>query len=86
MPQALLCGLNGFIIFLEENEIAEIVSWQDKRTGCYKYVDNDDSAKDQRSEYRRRRKRSASQLSDMCSDHMTGLAVATLGLIANFAV
>lgn len=39
---ALLCGLNGFTVFLEPNWIGEIASWQNKITGCYEYFGTDD--------------------------------------------
>lgn len=62
---ALLCGLNGFTIFLEPNWIDEIVSWQNKITGCYEYFGIDDdnqqepqqTCKQQRQRARNRRRR-----------------------------
>lgn len=83
---ALLCGLNGYTIFLEENWIGEIVSWQNRSTGCYEYYDvvaDEHQHEDHQRQRRRCRKRNVLQLDDKCSDHMSGLAVAALGLFAN---
>lgn len=69
---ALLCGLNGFTIFLESNWIVEIATWQNNRTGCYEFIDNQE-----------RKKRSITKQDDKCSDHMSGLAAAAFGLFIN---
>lgn len=76
---ALLCGLNGYIAFIDENIAIETVQWQVSESGCYEYfdgtlpTDNTDM---------RMTKRSADALQGNCSDHMTGLAAATFGLFA----
>lgn len=66
----LLCGFNGFAEFLEERWIQNIVKWQNSSSGCYEY----------HSDYRQ--KRSMLILPDNCSDHMTGLAAATISMFA----
>lgn len=78
---AVLCGLNGFAVFLEENVINEIISWQSLDTGCYEYYDG--SLDIQSANIKQ--KRSAIHLSGNCSDHMTGLAIAAFGLFAKVA-
>lgn len=76
---ALLCGLNGYITFIDENIAIKTVQWQVSESGCYEYfdgtlpTDNTDM---------RMTKRSADALQGNCSDHMTGLAAATFGLFA----
>lgn len=106
---ALLCGLNGYTVFLDERQIEKIASWQNRTTGCYEYHGHDETdnyvndtmttmttASASASEPARvapmnqyggtvRDKRSVIRLNDMCSDHMTGLAVAAFGLLANVA-
>lgn len=63
----LLCGFNGFAEFLEERWIQNVVKWQSS-SGCYEY----------HGYYRQ--KRSMVILPDNCSDHMTGLAAATISM------
>lgn len=72
---ALLCGLNGFAEFVEENWIEKIVSWQNETTGCYEYFGRYPIESE-------RRKRSVQVLDDNCSDHMSGLAAGLFGLLA----
>lgn len=64
----LLCGFNGYAEFLEEQWIENIVKWQSPRSGCFEYHSES------------REKRSMMILQDNCSDHMTGLAAATISM------
>lgn len=78
---ALLCGLNGFMVFLNERAVLDILSWQRMDIGCYEYFDGtlDEPQNGLR------HKRSASALNGNCSDHMTGLAMAAFALFAKTA-
>lgn len=76
---ALLCGLNGFVSFLDENIAKEIVEWQ-VELGCYEYFEG--SLDIPTAQPAKKRKRDAIKLNGNCSDHMTGLAAATFGLFA----
>lgn len=71
-----LCGYNGFTKFLNLNWISRIVSWQNKTIGCYqqKLIDDDENL------MMHRNKRNAIIFDDSCSDHMTGLGAAVMGL------
>lgn len=75
---ALLCGMNGFMVFLNDRAIHDILSWQRLDIGCYEYFDGTlDEPQNAL-----RHKRSANMLSGNCSDHMTGLAMAAFALFA----
>lgn len=76
---ALLCGLNGYITFIDENIAIKTVQWQVSESGCYEYFDG--TLPTNNTEMRMT-KRSADALQGNCSDHMTGLAAATFGLFA----
>lgn len=77
---ALLCGLSGYIAFIDEFTARDIVQWQVIESGCFEYFDgalpNADNVNT------KKLKRAAVLLKDNCSDHMTGLAAATFGLFA----
>lgn len=78
---ALLCGLNGFMAFLDDRTILDILSWQRLDIGCYEYFEGTlDASKNDL-----RHKRSANILTNNCSDHMTGLAMAAFALFAKTA-
>lgn len=62
----MLCGFNGYAEFLDERWIDNIIKWQSPTSGCYEYHRDC------------RQKRSMMILQDNCSDHMTGLAAATI--------
>lgn len=79
---AVLCGLNGFAAFLDENSIQLILSWQRTDIGCYEYFDGTLDAPQNKT---KKTKRNANRLDDNCSDHMTGLAMAAFGLFARVA-
>lgn len=72
----LLCGFNGYAEFLEERWIENIIKWQSPTNGCYEYHSECDRNESGSS----RRRRSMIILQDNCSDHMTGLAAATMGM------
>lgn len=78
---ALLCGLNGFMVFLDDRAILDILSWQRLDIGCYEYFEGTlDEPKNSL-----RHKRTANILNGNCSDHMTGLAMAAFALFAKTA-
>lgn len=79
---ALLCGLNGFVAFVDEHVVSEIIEWQSIDSGCYEYYDG---SLDTPSTNPGKSKRNAQKLNGNCSDHMTGLAVAAFGLFAKLA-
>lgn len=78
-----LCGLNGFAEFQQPSWQRHIISWQQPQTGCYEYVTYSNETDPLL--WRRgggigaaRKRRSVRKLPDNCSDHMSGLAMATL--------
>lgn len=81
---AFLCGLSGFVTFLDEQVISEIVQWQVPETGCYEYFDGDLDEENEET-VSVKRKRNAVLLSGNCSDHMTGLAAAAFGLFVKIS-
>ncbi|RZC37687.1 uncharacterized protein BDFB_005972 [Asbolus verrucosus] len=68
-----LCGLEGYAEFLNENWKDEILSWQTP-FGCYKSEDQSDF------------KRSSNVISFGCTDHATGLGAAALALNLRFEI
>lgn len=78
---ALLCGLNGYASFLDENVVKEIVEWQ-VELGCYEYFEGSLDIPTTTELPAKKQKRDAIKLNGNCSDHMTGLAAATFGLFA----
>lgn len=74
MNSVLLCGFNGFAEFLAERWINNILKWQSSTSGCYEYHGDN------------RQKRSMVILQDNCSDHMTGLAAATVSMFTRILI
>lgn len=79
---ALLCGMSGYAAFIDEDTAKRIVQWQVIESGCFEYFDGSLPNRIYDDSRTKRVQRSAVVLKDNCSDHMTGLAAATLGLFA----
>lgn len=75
--------MNGFVAFVDEHVVSEIVKWQSIDFGCYEYYDG--SLDTPPTTIPAKSKRNAHKLNGNCSDHMTGLAVAAFGLFAKLA-
>ncbi|XP_031619296.1 UPF0764 protein C16orf89 homolog [Contarinia nasturtii] len=82
LEQTLLCGLNGYGAFIDENTAKDIVQWQNIESGCFEYFDGSLSNGSDDLSTKKIVKRFAAPLKDNCSDHMTGLAAAAFGLFA----
>lgn len=83
---ALLCGMSGYLTFIDEMIAKQIDQWQIKtgpHSGCFEYFDGllstDVTSK-------KKLKRDANHLTSNCSDHMTGLAAAAYGLFAKITI
>lgn len=72
------------MIFLEEDVIMKILSWQNLEIGCYEYFEYQNSTMD--TAVSTRPKRSVKQLSNNCSDHASGLAAAAFGVFAKVSI
>lgn len=90
---AFLCAHNGFAEFYAKPLINEILSWQKTDISCYAFdvfgPDTDPLNWKQRFETdkkNKRNRRSALQLKHNCSDHMSGLALATLTQYLKFRI
>lgn len=80
---ALLCGMNGYLTFIDEFIAKKIVQWQIADIGCFEYFDGMLSSN---ITVKGKLKRDANHLRINCSDHMTGLGAATYGLFAKIAI
>lgn len=70
--------MNGFMSFLDEKIVKEILSWQREDNGCFEYFEENVT---DATTYKQMNKRSANRLEDNCSDHMIGLAFAFYGFL-----
>lgn len=68
--------MNGFMEFLDQRVVQSILSWERNDVDCYEYFDSNRN---------RKTKKSANRLTDNCSDHMTGLVIAAVGLFIKTA-
>lgn len=89
---AFLCAHNGFAEFHSKPLINEILRWQHTYSGCYVFdvygADTDPLNWKQSTPSVRniRRRRAAVKLRNNCSDHMSGLALATLTQFFNLGL
>lgn len=74
------CGYIGIAEFLEEKYIQNLILWQNKKIGCYNYFSVNNDSRDNK-----RMRRNAIKLPDNCSDHMSGVALATHSLIIKYS-
>ncbi|XP_031355065.1 UPF0764 protein C16orf89 homolog [Photinus pyralis] len=68
LEQVALCGMEGYIEFLQQNWTLAIINWKTAQ-GCYKHANTHKLSS-----------RSANTISFGCSNHATGLAAAALSL------
>lgn len=84
---ALLCGMSGYLSFIDEFIAKKIGQWQIADSGCFAYFDGTlSSGGDDGSAKNGKFKRDANRLNGNCSDHMTGLAAAVYGLFAKITI
>lgn len=83
---ALLCGMSGYLSFIDEFIATRIGQWQIADSGCFAYFEGTLSSDDVSAKTERKFKREANRLNGNCSDHMTGLAAAAYGLFAKISI
>lgn len=73
-----MCGFNGFAEFLQPKWAALMIAWQQPHYGCFVYATFSNATDPMFWQNRPRFRRSVRHLPNNCSDHMSGLAFATL--------
>lgn len=85
---AFLCAFNGFAEFYTESTVRAILGWQKAESGCFAFdvYGRDTDPLYWPKEEGQRMRRSALQLADNCSDHMSGLALAAMTQFLKFGL